>query len=123
MLQQHYNGKISKALVQLFPEIGLDEALFVGCPPSITLSFSLLPFSSLPFLFFFFLILIPNLESKSFVAKSKKIFEVVANKSGLNPLIASDWRSLSSRIIANSQVHTHLYIVTLCIILQIHIND
>jgi hypothetical protein len=33
MLQRQYEGKLSKALTHLFPDIGIDEAQLEGSPP------------------------------------------------------------------------------------------
>jgi hypothetical protein len=119
-------GSVSKTLMEVYPDIGLDERKFgtmtrILFSPSLPLSLSS-PSSSLPPLPFssLYLPLKVNIEGYWHDPKNKrKFFDNVAAKQGFNPLNPENWYSLEYSAILNEKVFFSPFLLLIfCLLLH-----
>ena len=108
----HHEDSISKALLDLFPEIGIDQHLFDYCMPTLLplSSFSLLspPVYPLSLPSPSHLLHCPQLVDMAPKTSSpvmrRKFFETYARKKGFDPLIPENWYRQSRTEIRSAKV-------------------
>ena len=132
-----YTRSLSKALLDIFPNIGLDRSLFnfrprISLTPSFYFILLIIPSSSL--LFFFF-------TSENFWQEKgnmRKFFDSIARSKKFNPLTADNWYKLTSRNVLQVKVTLSLpfflslflphcslstFLLLFCFIFWFFIND
>lgn len=107
----YYSRSLSKALMDLYPNIGLDHQLFLRRPRIIFIFYLLLLFHYYSFHLHFSNCLFYSIIENFWQEKSnqRKFFDAIARKKHFNPLIASNWYPITHRNIVTQKVKLKYY--------------